>query len=70
MRKDLTGRKHFFENRSEECRAGDPDRNGLGDMAPGYIAKHLAEQGNYLEAVSASSFLQQVAGNAMQLLNL
>lgn len=37
---------------------------------PGYIAKHLAEQGNYLEAVSATSFLQQVAGNAMQLLHL
>jgi SAM-dependent methyltransferase len=37
---------------------------------PGYIAKHLAEQGNYLEAVSATSILQQVASNAMQLLHL
>lgn len=37
---------------------------------PGYIADHLAEQGGYLEAVSATSLLQQVASNAMQLLHL
>lgn len=37
---------------------------------PSYIAKHLAEQGNYLEVVSATSFLQQVADNALQLLQL
>ena len=41
-----------------------------GGWQPDYIAKHLAEQGTYLEAVSATSFLQQVAGNGMQLLHL
>jgi len=48
------------------------DATGMDSVTwqPGYIAKHLAQQGNYLDAVSASSFLQQVAGNAMQLLHL
>jgi SAM-dependent methyltransferase len=44
--------------------------NDSATWQPDYIAKNRAAQGKYLEAVSATSFLQQVAANAMQLLDL
>lgn len=43
---------------------------GTDTWQPEYISQNLAEQSGYLEAVSASSVVQQIAANSMQLLAL